>query len=257
MNNQSKEIFFLIYLRKSTSQNDEVKFTGPKDNSPECIATNEANNNTIKIFKFLDKTKNNNKVTFEFSYDKKKYKIVLDNIKEKTFIFDVSMTRNDLKHDQSKIEFPEKMEYFIEALDKKNGDNKLISLYNDSINLCTKKPKYSFLINIFVHVFNIELCSKILSIFSKTTENIRQKDSIIKEVNDEKLQKYQKNFDKICENIDATISKYSFDKINFFGLLLCYLNNSYHEKYKEIVDIIYTNDKKTLFEIMLKYEVLP
>ena len=254
MNNQSKEIFFLICLGKSTSQNDDVKFTDPKDNSPECIATNEANNNTIKIFKFLDKTKNNNKVTFEFSYDKKKYKIVLGNIKEKTFIFDVSITRDDLRYDQSKIEFPEKMEYFIEALDKKNGDNKLISLYNDSINLCIKKPKYLFLINIFVHVFNIELCSKILSIFSKTTENIKQKDAIIKEVNDEKLQKYQKNFDKICENIDAIISKYSFDKINFFGLLLCYLNNSYHEKYKEIVDIIYTNDKKTLFEIMLKYE---
>ena len=258
MSSANKDCFFLIYLNKPKSeQNDELMFTSPKENLPKCIKTKEDNNYIIKVFKFNSKAIKDNKVIFEFSYDGKNYKVTLDNLKGKTFIFETilqqkkSMFGPEQKIEQTKIGFPEKMNYFIEALDIQKENNKLDILYTDSIKLCSKKPNFHFLINIFVRVYNTENCSNLLDVFNKNIDKPGQKDNIDKE----KLLKYKFDFEQICENPEEIITKYSLNKIDFYALILCYLNNCRNDKYKELFESLFKKDKNILLDILLKYKL--
>ena len=169
-------------------------------------------------------------------------------MKDKTFIFDTTLQISNKKIEQ-KLSYPEKMNYFDEALNTQKEYKKLNLLYNDSIKLCDKKKSFDFLINIFVKVYNTDLCTKLLEIFNKNIEKLAD------EINKEKLQKYKFAFNQICENIDETISKLSLGKTDFYGLVLCYLNNCNNEKYKELFDFLVKNDGNILFEVLLKYKL--
>ena len=208
----NKEYFFLLELKKLKVEdaNDKVEFTNPKDkdNAPKCIQTKEENDKIVKVFKFNSKLIKDNKASFEFFFDGKKYKLNLENIKDKTFIFDTTLQISNKKIEQ-KLSYPEKMNYFDEALNTQKEYKKLNLLYNDSIKLCDKKKSFDFLINIFVKVYNTDLCTKLLEIFNKNIEKLAD------EINKEKLQKYKFAFNQICENIDETISKLSLGKTDF------------------------------------------
>ena len=255
---KSKEYFFLLDLKKPTSEdaNDKVDYTSPKDkeSQPKCIKTKEDNDKIVKIFKFSYKPTRDYKASFEFSFDGKKYKLLIENMKEKTtFIFDVSLflQSSDKKIDRGKISLEEKMNYFHEALINQNENEKLNILYLDSINLCKKKPNFDFLINIFVKVKKTNLCSRLLELFSQNTAKFVEK------INKENLQKYKFDFDQICENIDDNISEFSLNKIDYYGLILCYLYNCNKEKYKQLFDTLSENSKSEniLFEVLLKYKL--
>ena len=258
MSKSDKDCFFLICLKKPNLEgNDEVKFIIPKENSPKCIKTKEDDNNIIKIFKFDARLINDNKAIFEFSFEEKKYKITLENLKGKTFIFDtiLQLQKPGLFGGEQKIEqklgLSERMNYFIEALDSKKENDKLDILYADSINLCSKKPNFHFLINIFIHVYNSNLCSNLLDVFNKNIEKPGQKDNIDKDI----LLKYKFDFEQICENPEDIISKFSLKRIDFYGLILCYLNNCRFDKYNEMFEKLYKADKDILFDVLLKYKL--
>ena len=144
-----------------------------------------------------------------------------DKPKDKTFLFDVDITSQSSKRglDQTKIDITEKMNYFDEALSVQKEYEKMKTLYNDSINLCNKKSSFQFLINIFIKVYNTELCSKLLDIFCKKI------DKLVENNNKENLQKYKFDFDQIIENRDDIVSKFNLNPIDFYGLIFCYLNN--------------------------------
>lgn len=254
----NKEYFFILYLKrpKSEEANDKVEFTNSgdknkdKDNIPKCIQTKEENDQIVKIFKFSSKLIKDNKLSFKFLFDSKKYQVNLENLKDKTFIFDADITINGKKLEQTKKSYSEKMNYFDEALSTQKEYEKLKILYLDSINLCNRKPSFHFLINIFVKVYNTELCSKLLEIFTKKIEKFL--DNTNKE-----LQKYKCDLQQIFENREQSISKYSLDQTDFYGLILCYMFICNNEKYRELFDILSKNeeDKKTLFEVMFKYKI--
>ena len=258
MSKSNKVCFFLIYLKKPNLEgNDEVKFTSPKENPPKCIKAKEEDNNIIKVFRFDSQLINDNKVIFEFSFDENKYKITLENLKGKTFIFDTILQQQksgffsgEQKIEQ-KIGVSEKMNYFIEALDGKKENDKLDILYSDSINLCSKRPNFHFLINIFIHVYNSNLCANLLDAFNKNIDKPGQKDNIDKDI----LLKYKFDFEQICENPEDIVSKCSLKKIDFYGLILCYLNNCRFDKYNEMYEKLYKDDKEILFDIMFKYKL--
>ena len=90
---KNKEYFFLLDLKKPTSEeaNDKVEFTNlkEKDALPKCIKTNEENDKIVKVFQFNNNITKDNKVSFEFYFDGKKYKVNIENMTDKTFIFDV------------------------------------------------------------------------------------------------------------------------------------------------------------------------
>jgi hypothetical protein len=86
MINTNKEFFFLLYLNKpKTEENDQVKFIGLKENAPKCIWTKEENDKIIKIFTFNNKVTKESKAVFEYYFAAKKYNISLENIKGKHF----------------------------------------------------------------------------------------------------------------------------------------------------------------------------
>jgi len=212
--------------------NEEVIFSHPKDNFPKCIYTKEENGILIKVFKFSGKIKD----YFEFSFDEIEHKLSIDNPKEKTFLYDITLKRKDpqnngiySKLEQNKLGDPDKMNFFTEALTAQKETDKLETLYSDSIKLFSKTPKFHFLINIFVHVYNTKLCSSLLEEFSKKIEEKKMKDVF----DDKNLEQYKFNFDQICDNIEDTISSSSLSKIDFYGLVLCYLNNYGNNKYQK------------------------
>ena len=252
----NKEYFFILYLKKVFSEeiNDKVQFTSSvdKDNIPKCVLTKEKDEFIIKIFKFNPKPTREikNKLELEFFYDGKKYDLSLDKPKDKTFLFDVDISSKK-KIDQTKLDTSEKMDYFNEALSMQKEYEKIKTLYNDSINLCSKRPSFQFLINIFVKVHNTELCSKLLEIFGKKI------DKLIENNKKENLQKYKFDFDQIIENRDDIVSKFSLNPIDFYGLIFCYLNICNKEKYKELFYKLSKKEegKKIIFDVMLTYKL--
>ena len=257
--NEEREIYFLIYFDEINVKQEfgEINFDN-KEDCPKCIFTKktgekDGNGKLIKVFKYKGKTKR--KLCFEFSFNENNFNFILDN-PNNSFIFNLKLFKKSLiinsKVNQNKISVHDKMNYFIEALNQTKETEKLDILYFESINIFTKiqSDLYHFLINIFVHVYNTKYCSILLKKFSEIPEDFVKKDNIIKE----SLEQYKYNFVDICKNCDEIISSNKLDKINFYGLVLSYLNNYVTEKFNDLFNDLYKNDKTILFEILLKYK---
>ena len=249
---EKKEYFFLLSLKrcKTEEANENVEFTNSenKGNIPKCILTKEMNEYIIKVFKFSKELVNKDyKAHFEFFYDGNQYKLNLDRLRDRAFLFDVDLEQSKNK----KLDISEKMNYFDEALNVQKEYDKKNILYKDSINICDKKPNFQFLINIFVKIYNTELCPKLLGLFNKN------KNKLVENNNKENLSKYKFDFDSIVECLEEIISKYSFNLTDFYGLILCYLNICNNEKFRELFDKLAKKEEsqKILFEVMLTYKL--
>ena len=99
MTNTNEECFFIFYLTKSKSEgNDNKGFSNSKENNtPKCILTKQDNGKIIKIIKFDIKLIKDNKIFFDFDYARAKYKLTLENLKGKTFIFDLIIQKGNTK----------------------------------------------------------------------------------------------------------------------------------------------------------------
>lgn len=88
-NKPDKEYYFLLDLKKPNSEeaNNKIEFT-IKNNAPKCIQTKEEKDYIIKIFKVILKE---NKASFGFFFNSKQYKVNLDKLRDKTFIFDAGL----------------------------------------------------------------------------------------------------------------------------------------------------------------------
>ena len=259
--NKEKEYFFLIYFEILKDREDpgDIKFKS-LENFARCILSkkvesNEGRAKLIKVFKYIGDLSSNK--DFEFIYDENEYYFTLGNIKD-TFIFNFIpiFTKNKKdsltsKIEQNKIGFKERMIYFMEALKKNNEADKLDILYNDSITTYSKKPSYHFLINIFIYVYNTKYCSTLLEKFANNYDIIIIKDNIV----EESLEQYKEKFVEIYNNSSDIVSSNNLNKIDFYGLVICYLYNFLNEKYKDIIDKLYKKDKDVLFEILLKYKL--
>ena len=263
MSKNTKSYYFLVNLSlpQEKEGNTDVKFNDT-NNAPKCILTKkieskEIKDNIIKIFKYIGELKDSS--SFEFSYDNKNFKIIFDSIKDKTFIFDVILLekkdiflfiKSSSNIDQNKLGYHDKMNYFIESLNKINEDDKLNILYSDSIKIYSKKLDFHFLIHIFINIYNNELCSNLLSEFNKNIDKPQQKDNILKD----NLENYRYYFDEIYKNIENIFDSNSPNITDFYGLILCYLNNFYIEKYNELFNDLYKKNKNILFNALLKYK---
>ena len=264
MSKNAKDYYFQVYLiaPQEKEGNDEVKFND-LNNAPKCILTKkvepnenkENKENIIKIFKYVGELKDNSH--FEFTYDNKNFKITFESIKDKTFIFDLILQekkgilifKSSSTIDQ-KVGYHDKLNYFIESLNKTNEDDKLDILYSDSIKIYSKKLDFRFLINLFINVYNNKLCGNLLNEFSKNLDKSQQKENILKD----NLENYRYYFDKIYKNIDNIFDSNSSYITDFYGLILCYLNNFYIEKYNELFNDLYKKNKNILLNTLLKYK---
>ena len=256
MSEDSKDYFFLIYLHnlKENSENNEIRFNS-ENQSPLCIykkTLEEENDKTIFIFKFsIGNYKNKKNCNFDFSYGEKDYKITLD-LRDKTFIFSPILIQNTSKIEQNKIEYADKMNYFKKSLENENEINKLNILYKDAIKLFSAFSNFQLLINIFINIYNSDLCSILLNEFSKLRTNDKLLEKEFQNKDSEIILNYLDDIFKDKENL---VSSKSLNKIDFYGLILSIYNNCFNVQYEEKFNDLLKNDKNALFEVLLKYKI--
>ena len=115
-NSEDKSNIPKCILTKEIEANENVEFTNSEDKSniPKCILTKEINGYIIKVFKLSKELKGDYKAHFEFFYDGKQYKLNLDKLRDKTFLFDVDIVQsNNIKLEQTKMDISEKMNYLM------------------------------------------------------------------------------------------------------------------------------------------------
>ena len=227
---------------------------------PECINEDKIYENGIYYYKkifMINKSKSKSKkpinYNFEFIIGEDKYIISFDN-KDNTFIYDVDLKVGKkiidiFKNiDQSKIEYNDKMQFFIEALEQRNEKSKTDDLFKDTIALYSKKKGFSLLISLFLKIYERkDLCSELLKLFKDMNKNPKDNEKNM----DRKacLKNYTEEFNEILSKSDS----YDYDKIEFYGLLLCYFNYYDYENFDSILLDLFKKSKKELFEILLIY----
>ena len=141
------------------------------------------------------------------------------------------------------------MNIFYSAITSSSGNDKaLTNLYVDSITLYGKNPSFEFLINIFVKIYNnIDLCFSLFKEFNKNLKNNS-------EVSNANLQKFKETFQDICDKSENIVKINPDISTNYYGLILCYLNNYDFQKFSELVKHLYAQDSTILFQILITYK---
>ena len=168
----------------------------------------------------------------EYAYD------ILFSVKENTFVYDAELKKgnkwlyNIVKEDidQTIIPLYNKLDIFLEALEKNEEKNKIDILYDETINLYEKRKKFSLLISLFVKIYdkNKDLCSKLLKIFNE----INEKENTDK---DKELAVYLDTFNEIYSNADNIIKNNCYNPIDFYGILFCYLSHYDKGNFSKII----------------------
>ena len=258
---KKENIYFLIfYPRKQKEKSNEFIFS-ESEITPEKIFTNEIQQEKgiysyQKIFKFNGKA--DNKYNFEFEIGKDNY-IISFEVKENSFIYDVELKKGNkiLKNiakeiiDQ-KADYHKKLNIFLEALKKNKEEDKREALYKETIDLFAKKKGFIFLISLFVQIYkNKELCPLLMEKFkemnSKTKENEKNMDR------SKDLEQYVKTFKEISSLADNLIESNDYDPIQFYGILLSYLNYYDHKNFLKIFEKLFNERWECLYEILLIY----
>ena len=126
-------------------------------------------------------------------------------------------------------------------------------LYKDTIELYSKKKIFSFLITLFLKIYeNKSLCSELMNIFRKMNEDPKDKGKN----NDRKsfLGDYLKDFKEISANAYKLIEVNKYNIVEFYGILLSYFNYYDHNYFSLIVNELFKNKPEDLFEILLIYK---
>ena len=91
------------------------------------------------------------------------------------------------------------------------------------------------MIPLFLKLYEEEkdLCKELLNTFKKMNED--------------------PNIKKIADNADTLIEKNKYDIIEFYGIILCYLNSYDYDNFSSIIKELFNNKTEELFEIMLIY----
>ena len=264
--------FILLYQRKEKENENDLKFIDIKE-APKFIHNIETQENFenqenpiffyIKVFKFIRKQKKKdieNKKAINFSFQ---FEIGQDNYdisfeaKDNTFIYDIflktgkkmlkTLTRKEIKQDV--IDYSRKMEIFLEAL--KSDENLKKQLYEETIELYKKKKGFSFLLSLFINVYeDKDLCSKLTGIFTEMNiknENEKNLDRY------DKLEKYISTINKIASNANTIIEKNGYKAEEFYGIIFCYLNYYDNDNFKKYFKDIYKSNSKIVYEILLIY----
>jgi hypothetical protein len=255
--------FFISYQRTKKDDNNEIFFVEPKSENqkPECIYIDENYENQIyyykRIFK-VDKSKGKNKkYYFEFEICDDRYIITFDN-KGNSFVYDVGIEMGkkiiDIRRkiNQNKIEYHEKMDNFIEALKNNGEENKIDELFKETIELYSKKKGFSFLIPLFLKIYKQkDLYSELIEKFREINKNPKDNEKNM----DRKsyMKNYKSEFKTIISEADELIKKNNYNTIEFYGIILCFLNYFDYENFSSIINELFSNKSNDLYQILLIY----
>ena len=118
------------------------------------------------------------------------------------------------------------MDYFIEALKKDGEENKIDDLYKETIDLYSKKKGFSFLISIFLGVYKNkkDLCNDLMKKFKEMNKNPKDNEKNMDRKSYLGEKEYKSEFNKIKSEADNLINDKKYNPIQFYGIILCYLN---------------------------------
>ena len=256
--------FFVYYPRTQKETENDIDFVVPKEveQRPECIYSVETYSNGIHYYKKIYKvnkaeTKGKKANYYEFEIGEEKY-IISFNSKDFVFIYDVNLEfgkkiiqiRRNI--DQTNIEYHEKLEYFIEALKSNREEEKIDKLYEDSISLFLDKKGFSFMISLFLKVYKKEkLCKVLMEKFKEMNGNPKENDKNL----DRKdyLKDYTSKFIDIVSEAEQLKSDYNYEPIDFYGVIVCFLNYYDYKNYSSIEDKLFCEKKEVLFDILIIY----
>ena len=233
---------------------------------------NDNFNHYITVFQYNYINPKKKNVSLEFiiennKQEKEEYKIKFDynfkEYKEVCFIYNLNLSfKKGFSNDKAivqNLDYTLKMNYYIKALIQTDQKNRLNDLYNDTIELYSKHPKFEFLINIFINVYeNKTICPKLLEQFKnfnlKLTSRINDPNSINIDFK-YSLNEYINIFQSIIQKAEELIKTNAYNSIDFYGLIFCYTNNYDYENFAKLFyDLAKKEDyKKEIFEILLIY----
>ena len=267
--------FFITYTRKQKENSEDVEFIVPENKSqkPECIFVDEKYQNqkyiynkVFKVDKSMGKGKKKNNFNFEFEISDETYIISFDS-QGNTFVYDVNLEEGKKiiiirrKVSQNK-EYKEKIEAFITSL-KNNGQENLIDeLYKETINLFSKKKGFSFLIELFLKIYQKkDLCQDLMKKFREMNDTPKDNEKNM----DRKsfLKNYKSDFNSISSEAEKILVNNNYESIEFYGIILSYLNFYDYEKFCQIIDELFafsfcgTKDtSKSIFFSLIFSEIL-
>ena len=144
------------------------------------------------------------------------------------------------------------MHIFINSLKENNEENQLDLFYKETIDLYTVKKGFSFLIELFIEIYKKkELCPLLMDKFREINES--QKDNEKNMDRKEYLNKHISTFDTIKSEADKLIEEYNYKNIDFYGIILCYLNFYNQKAFSLVINELFNKKPNDLYEILLIY----
>ena len=150
------------------------------------------------------------------------------------------------------MEYYEKMNIFIKSLKEKNEEHQIDTLYKETIDLYTIKKGFSFLIELFIDIYKKkDLCPILMEKFRQMYES--QKDNEKNMDRKKYLEKRISTFDSIKSEANKIIEEYNYNTIEFYGIILCYLNLYNRKDFSLIINDLFEKKSNDLYEILLIY----
>ena len=268
---EEKDIYFIItYKLKKKEPLEKLAFSKECESKPDIILNKEiqTNNNKYaykKVFKYKNiGAKKSTKLVFYYGEELDKYMISLD-IKEKTFIYDVEFLKGHKYLSnivpeiiEQNIKYQDKLDLFLEALKENKEENKIQELYEETIELYSKKSRFSFLISLFSKIYEDKIfCESLLEKFY--TMNVVLKGNEKKEAStnadrDDNLgDQFNSIMTKIESESDNLITDKGYNPIRFYGVILSYFNYYDFNTFESCFNKINKDNPKKLYEILLVY----
>lgn len=157
------------------------------------------------------------------------------------------------------MNYQDKLDLFIEALKESKEENKNKEYFQETIDLYSKKKGFSFLISLFAKIYQKKnLCQLLIQKFYDMNVNLKVNEkSDGNSDRDEKLGQFNSLMAKISSESEALITANDYNKIQFYGVIICYFNYYDYKTFENCncINNLYKDDKKTeiLYEILLVY----
>ena len=255
--------FFISYEKNQNEGESNIDMILKEKNELKCIYVDEKYedqiyycNRIFKIRKSAGKKEKGNNYYFIFEKNDDQYILKFDS-EGNTFVYDVilevgkKMIDIRRKINQNK-EYYKTIDFFIKALEK-NGEEGIIDiLYKETIELYSKKEGFTFMIELFLKIYQKKnLCIQLLQIFKKINQN--PKETGKNKDREMYLKDYISKFNSIKSEADKIIENNNYNYIEFYGVVLCYLNFYDYESFISVVNELYDKKPEHLYEILLIY----
>ena len=198
------------------------------------------------------------KIEIQFEIDKDNY-IITFTAEDKNFYFDINLEKGNkyltnIKKqpiDQNILDYFQKLDLFLEALKKNKEEDKEIILYEEIINLYSKKKGFYLLISLFINIYEKKnLCRKLIEEFYKMNKDKKNDKNMDRKIG---LDSYIPVFNTISSKSEEIIKNYGYNPIYFYGVTFSYLNYYDYENFKKYFKKLNLDKRGVLYEILHTY----